>query len=107
MAKTKLGKIASVRFGRCDDSPFLFGIFFELSFGCCGASFNESYNISPDCKWSCEGEKQAAFMSMCEYVNGLLNDAKVNYVDELKGKPIEVTVENRMVQSFRILTEVI
>lgn len=107
MSETKFGKINSVRFGQCYDRPFLFGIFFDLSFDGYGASFNESYNISPDCKWSCEGEKRAAFMAMCEYVNGLLNDAMVNYVDELKGKPIEVTVENHMVKSFRILTEVL
>jgi hypothetical protein len=36
-----------------------------------------------------------------------LKDAKVNSVDELKGKPVEVTFDGNMLKEWRILTEVL
>jgi hypothetical protein len=41
------------------------------------------------------------------YVSSLLKDAKVNSVDQLKGKPVEVTFDGNMLKSWRILTEVL
>jgi hypothetical protein len=41
------------------------------------------------------------------YVSKLLKDAKVNSVDELKGKPVEVTFDGNMLKEWRILTEVL
>lgn len=37
----------------------------------------------------------------------VLDDAKVNYVSELIGKPIEIEIEGDRFKSFRILTEVL
>ena len=37
----------------------------------------------------------------------ILKDAKVNYVSELLGKPVEVTLEDGVFKDFRILTEVL
>jgi hypothetical protein len=41
------------------------------------------------------------------YVSKLLKDAKVSSVDELKGKPVEVTFDGNMLKEWRILTEVL
>ena len=37
----------------------------------------------------------------------ILKDAKVNYVSQLVGKPVEVEIEDNMFKDFRILTEVL
>ena len=42
-----------------------------------------------------------------EYIDRILEDAKVNYVSELLNKPVEVTIENNTFKDFRILTEVL
>ena len=44
---------------------------------------------------------------MNEEVYAFLKAAKVRNVDDLIGKPIEVTMENRSLKDFRILTEVL
>jgi hypothetical protein len=41
------------------------------------------------------------------YISKLLNEAKVHNVYELKGIPVEVTLENNTFKDFRILTEVL
>jgi hypothetical protein len=41
------------------------------------------------------------------YVSKLLKEAKVDSVDKLKGKPVEVTFEGNTLKSWRILTEVL
>jgi hypothetical protein len=41
------------------------------------------------------------------YVSTLLKEAKVNSVDMLKGKPVEVTFDGNTLKSWRILTEVL
>ena len=46
-------------------------------------------------------------MNRANPYNKLLNDAKVNYVSQLINKPVEVTIEDRIFKSFRILTEVL
>jgi hypothetical protein len=41
------------------------------------------------------------------YISSLLKDAKVDSVDKLKGKPVEVTLDGNQLKSWRILTEVL
>ena len=41
------------------------------------------------------------------YLSKLLNDAKVDSVDKLKGIPVEVTLEDNTLKEWRVLTEVL
>jgi hypothetical protein len=41
------------------------------------------------------------------YVSKLLKESKVDSVEKLKGKPVEVTFEGNMLKEWRILTEVL
>jgi len=109
MVKQKvLGKITHAEFGQYPDRPFLFGLQLCFEFPSSGVGDGGRYavNISPECRWE-KSERQQAITIMIEHVNKILTDAKVNYVSQLKGKPVEVTLEGNMFKDFRILTEVL
>lgn len=63
-------------------------------------------NIDPECKWD-KYDRQEVITYKIETVCQILKDAKVNYVSELVGKPVELTIENHRFKDFRILTEVL
>ena len=60
----------------------------------------------PECVWG-KNEREKEITKVFEIVNDILKDAKVNYVSELIGKPVEVIVINDRFKEFRILTEVL
>ena len=105
MTEKLLGKIDFAEFGTYVDRPFLIGLQLGFSMGGTGVMDGGRYtvNISPKCKWKPE-ERNEAFVSVLEFVNNTLKDAKVNYVSDLIGKPVEVTIEDNVFKSFRILT---
>ena len=110
MVEKVLGKITSAEFGRIHDMPFLFGLQLTFDLGINGmitdgAKFTE--NISSSCKWTNVEERNVRFMYNLDMLNSILADAKVNHVSELKGKPVEVEIENNTFKNFRILTEVL
>ena len=104
----KLTKISFAEFGTVRDYPFLMG----LQLGFCSDGFcvmdggRYMVNISSECKWT-EKERAEAITKIIDKINQILKDAKVNYVSELVGKPVEVTIEDNCFKSFRILTEVL
>jgi hypothetical protein len=104
-----LGKITSVEFGQYSDRSFLFGLqlCFQMECGqvCDGGRY--TVNISPECKWDSHQQRLEAFMTNLEELNRVLKAAKVNYVSQLKNKPVEITLVDRTFKSFRILTEVL
>lgn len=105
-----LGKIVKAEFGTWRDRPFLMGLQLEFRFdGNSGVNCGGRHlvNISEHCKWDSEEQKNKAFQKVLEETNGILQDAKVNKVSELVGKPIEITIEDQMYKEFRILTEVL
>jgi len=107
MVKEKeLGKIESVKFGRNPDRPFLFGL--QLTFKMEGAGVQNHYtvNLSENCKWE-TADRSLTIVEMVEFVDSLLENAKVNYVSELKNVPVEITFNGNCFKSFRILTEVL
>jgi hypothetical protein len=57
-------------------------------------------------KWT-EEERDGWYAEIMRYVSSLLKDAKVDSVDKLKGKPVEVTLDGNQLKSWRILTEVL
>lgn len=116
MERKVLGKIKSAEFGKISDYPMYMGLLLEFTFdGNChvgdGGMF--TINMSKDCKWSSETiadgseDRRIAIEEQADAVYKLLNDAKARTVSQLKGKPVEITVENRTFKDFRILTEVL
>lgn len=103
-----LGKIESVDFGQYPDRPFLMGIQLTFKFdnGGVGCGAKYTINISDNCRWEKE-ERYEAIDKMIKHIDKLLTDAKVNYVSQLKNKPVEIEIEDNTFRGFRILTEVL
>lgn len=83
MTGKALGKIIKAEYGFDKDYPFVKGLFVELQteFGVSGRYVENVFDI--------------------------LDDAGVNYVSQLKNKPVEATFERNLLVSFRILKEVL
>lgn len=109
MTEKRLGKITFAEFGMIHDMEFLFGLQLGFSMDGCGVMDGGSgcVNISPQCKWKSDEARSLAITVMIDRVHQILKDAKVNYVSELNGKPVEVTLVNDTFKEFRILTEVL
>lgn len=108
MTTKELGKITFAEFGTVRDYPFLIGL--QLGFRMGGSAVMDggkhTVNISPEANWT-ELNREATITKSIEEVDRMLKDAKVNYVSELKNKPVEVTMEGNTFKDFRILTEVL
>ena len=104
----RLGKVDFAEYGTIRDYPFLIGLQLGFSMGGCGVMDGGRYtvNITHECRWG-ENERLEAVTKSVEDVHKILNDAKVNYVSELVGKPVEVTLDSNCFKEFRILTEVL
>jgi hypothetical protein len=103
-----LGKIKSIEFGKIKDFPCFVGIqlTFSMECGCCGCGGKYTFNINKIANYE-EGEREKAITEIIDKINEILVAAKVDYISELKGKPVEVTLEENTFKDFRILTEVI
>lgn len=103
-----LGKIDFAEFGLYPDRPFLYGLMLGFLFPGMGVADGGKYtvNISDECIWG-EGVRQFEITKKAEHLRDILKDAKCNYVSELKGKPVEVTIVDGTFKDFRILTEVL
>lgn len=109
MTEKQLGKIDFAEFGTIKDYPFLIGLLLGFRLGdktWIGDGGRYTVNITPNCKWETK-ERTEAVTQTVEFVNDILKAANVNYVSELIGKPVEVTIENNTFKDFRILTEVL
>lgn len=109
MTEKVLGKIVSAEYGMVIDYPFLFGLQLRFHLGDgtsigCGSKYTE--NIGEACKWTKE-ERQYGITKSVDEVHKILKDAKVYYVSQLVGKPVEVTIDRNCFKDFRILTEVL
>lgn len=104
-----LGKIESAEYGIVKDAGHLFGL--QLSFlfdGCgCGDGCKYTVNLYERCKWDYQQQRSETIVKQVEFVKKILEDAKVHHISQLKGKPVEVMVENCGFRDFRILTEVL
>lgn len=106
--RKELGKITFAEYGMYPDRPFLFGLQLGFAFKGSGVFDGAKYtiNISDDCRWERQ-EKLDAIEKSINHIHKILKDAKVNYVSQLLGKPVEVTFDGNCFHDFRILTEVI
>lgn len=100
MNKKMLGKIEKVHFGKHPDYPW-FG--FELTFGSSG------WILSTGTKYYLElkDDYKEDSLKLLYFIEGLCAKAKVDDVYGLKGKPVEVEIEDQTFKSFRILEEVL
>lgn len=105
----KLGKIKSVQFGVEEGR---LGIHFSLEGKeWCVVTSNstldfETINHDESCDWN-EEQRSKRHDEIMKFVSKLLNQARVSNVSELKGTPIEVTMNNGLLMEWRVLTEVI
>lgn len=102
-----LGKIASVEFGLDPDRPYLYGL--KLSFSAPGFGVESGSRYMVDISPNREDGECAleAFNYQAEEISMLLKDAKCKYVSELKNKPVEIKIVDKVFKDFRILTEVL
>ena len=109
MTDKVLGKITRAEFGTDKDHPFMIGLQLSFSFHVSGVSDGGKYtlNIDKKCRAWEQNERSQAVTEMIENIYDLLNTAKVNYVSQLVGKPVEVTLEDNLFKGFRILREVL
>jgi len=110
MDGTFLGKIVQAEFGTVKERDYFLGLQLAFEFN---GGFNVSddgyhtVNVSENCFWESEIQKYERYERALKDLKRVLDDAKVNYVSELIGKPIEVEIEGDRLKSFRILTEVL
>jgi hypothetical protein len=108
----KLGKIEEVRFGLGGYQGAMLGLHVTLGDGGWGVGDSranwdaEMIDSNGRSTWS-ESDRDGWYAEIMRYVSKLLKEAKVDSVDKLKGKPVEVTFEGNTLKSWRILTEVL
>lgn len=110
MTEKILGKIDFAEYGFVWDYPFLIGL--QLGFKLADKTSIMSggqylVNISEECRWKTESERQIVITKTVDDLHKILKDAKCCYVSELIGKPVEVEIEKNTFKDFRILTEVL
>lgn len=104
-----LGKITFAEFGTVRHYPFFMGLQLQFSFDGCGIGCGGKYteNMSKSCKWEYPEKRQITITEKIDMLYEILKQAKVNYVSQLVGKPVEITIVNNTFSDFRILTEVL
>ncbi|GIN25464.1 hypothetical protein NSQ93_22190 [Bacillus sp. FSL W8-0445] len=110
MDGTFLGKIVQAEFGTVKERDFLLGLQLSFKFNRGDHVSDGGYhivNVSENCFWESEIQKYEMYERVLKDLKKVLDDAKVNYVSELIGKPIEIEIEGDRFKSFRILTEVL
>lgn len=109
MSGKVLGYIDSVTFGNGGYDGAMFGLSVHFRGDGCGASaFDGTWAFPPsdNAKWT-EQERRDIYADMCIRIIDLLNQAKVDDVYKLKGKPVELEFDGNLLKSWRLLTEVI
>ena len=110
--RKELGKIKTVKFGLGGYQGAQFGIHFDLGGDSWGISAGESewdheiIKHNERTEWT-EQDRTYKLGKICRYVSKLLKQAKVRDITELKGKPVEVTLDGNTLKSWRLLTEVL
>ena len=108
----KLGKIKSVYVGLGGYQDVCLGIHLSFDFDGCGCGTSKStwdptvMECSERCQWTEEGRSED-LDGIMRYISQLLADAKVDRVEKLQGKPVEVILDGNTFKEFRILTEVL
>ena len=102
-----LGKISRAEYGLMDDG-YSFGLYLEFTSNALGISTGTKYmfNISPRCEWTTQ-ERAKYIEKTIDRLKEVLDSAHVDFVSQLKDKPVEIEIEGNIFKNFRILTEVL
>lgn len=109
MIETKLGKISFVRVGDGGYQDAQFGVTIGLeSKDGSSVDFKGPWNteISASTKWT-ELDRQKQLGETFNWLRELMNRAKVDDVNKLKGVAVEITWTDQRLSSWRILEEVL
>lgn len=105
-----LGRIASISLGMGGYQDAMFGLTIVLHGGAGGCTdFHGFWASKPSegAEWSIN-DQDTEFAKVMRFTLGLIEDAKVKSLHDLKGVPAEMTFDNtQKLIKFRILTEVI
>lgn len=104
-----LGRITKAEFGFDGYQEAMFGLSVTIeSTGGGVGDFKGAWGIerSPHAKWTEEDRAKEIFEAVW-FTKDILEKAKKQHVSQLKGVPVEVTCEDRLLKSWRILTEVL
>jgi len=109
--RTEIGKIQAVKFGMGGYQDAMVGISITLGSdkNCWGVGdFKGAWGISRSeySKWT-EEDRIKQLGEMVMWAHKIMQEAKVEDLNDLVGKPVEVTFEEMTLKSWRILTEVI
>lgn len=96
--RKELGKIQDVRFGYND---FLFGLFLDIGGDSWGVTESVCYNPK------FHGDNSDHISNMLKEIRKLIEDAKVETVDQLKNIPVECSFDGNFLKEVRILKEVL
>lgn len=101
----RLGKINEIYFGEIDGR---LGFWFDLT----GPGWGVSDSRTTWAKWyeGCKWTVMDQRLLLGEYsleIFQKMEQAKVSRLEDLKGKPVEVTFDGSMLKDWRILTEVL
>lgn len=106
----KIGVIEAISFGSGGYQNAMFGLtlLFKFPDGNITSFVDGGWKGKrpQNAKWTeRQREKQRALL--CDKIIGVLNDAKVDNILQLRGKPVEVMLENDRLTGWRILTEAV
>ena len=112
MIEKRIGKITSARFGLGGYQDAMIGLNLTFQSDAWGVSTEKSawdcsvVKHSEHCKWT-EAARSQEYDEIVRFVSKILNESKVESVDKLVGKPVEVEFEGNCIKDWRILTEAI
>lgn len=108
--EVKLGRIENIEYGACGYQGVMLGLRVSIA--------GTGWRVGADkpgawtterthtTEWT-EDDRIKSLGKNAMYVNKLLKDAKVEYVSQLKGKPVECRFHGNVLSSWRILKEVL
>ena len=105
MIKTCLGKITEAEFGLVRDYPFMMGLKLQFKFDeqcVVGSGWTYTVNMNPG-----SDDRKTKLEERADGLYQLLKTAKCQNVSDLKGMPVELTLDDNTFKSVRILTEVL
>ena len=111
VTRIQLGKIKDIRVGYGGYQEVMLGISFNLGgegWGTDDFIGTWATHVKPDTnsKWN-EHTRDEIFAKVMRKIDSLLQEAKVVDVMDLVGKPVEITFTDNVLESWRILKEVL
>jgi len=107
--RTEIGKIRSISFGHGGYQDAMIGVTFDLggkSWGVGDFWGDWALERCTNTQWT-EQDRITKLGKTVMRINQLLKDANVSTLEKLVGKPVEVTFDGNLLETWRILTEAI